>query len=301
MNFAIVTVPPPATDLNVQLTPIDISPPTTQIVIGQPHYIDPAGNTYVTSATSFTLTADDGPDGSGVSSTSYRIYNVTYDSGWLEYSAPFYLAGLSDGGYSIDCYSTDNVGNAEATNTTTVILENIYAVVSFDPHMLNLQSKGKWITGYVELSEGYDVAGINVSTILLNDTIPVDPDGPTTIGDYDGDGIPDLMVYFNRTQFVEYMLSSGIEYGNVTLALSGKLHDWEPFEGNAIIKVSSLAGDVNCDGAVDLYDLVTAAISHRSKEGEPNWNPNANYAPPWNHIDIFDIVTIASHYGKTYP
>jgi uncharacterized repeat protein (TIGR01451 family) len=123
-NFAIVAVPPPATDLNIPLTPIDITPPTTQIIIGQPHYIDPSGNTYVTSATSFTLTADDGPDGSGVASTSYRIYNSSYDTGWLQYSTLFYITGLSDGEYSIDYYSTDTIGNTESPNTATVILDN---------------------------------------------------------------------------------------------------------------------------------------------------------------------------------
>jgi len=60
----------------------------------------------------------------GVASTFYHICNSTYDTGWLEYSAPLYLTGLSDGEYSIDYYSTDNIGNTEHTNTATVILDN---------------------------------------------------------------------------------------------------------------------------------------------------------------------------------
>lgn len=125
MNFAIVTVPPPATDLNILLTPIDITPPTTQIDKGQPHYIDPSGNTYVTSATSFTLTADDGPDGSGVAATCYRYYNVANPPPeWTDYSAPFNFTGLEDGKYSIDFYSIDNVGNAEIPKTQEVTLDN---------------------------------------------------------------------------------------------------------------------------------------------------------------------------------
>jgi hypothetical protein len=59
-----------------------------------------------------------------VASTFYRIYNSTYDTGWMEYSVPFYLTGLSDGEYSIDYYSIDNIGNVEPTNTATVILDN---------------------------------------------------------------------------------------------------------------------------------------------------------------------------------
>jgi len=98
----------------------DTIPPTTTREIGEPKYVDPMGNIYVTSATPFTLTAEDNPGGTGVESIFYRIY----DAGWLEYSAPYYLTGLSDGEYSIDYYSTDTIGNTEATNTAIVILDN---------------------------------------------------------------------------------------------------------------------------------------------------------------------------------
>jgi uncharacterized repeat protein (TIGR01451 family) len=123
-NFVIVTVPPPVTDLNIPLTPIDANPPTTQILKGEPHYIDGSGNTYVTSATSFTLIADDGPDGSGVAATYYRQHNANYDSNWKEQPNPFYMIGLDDGDYSIDYYSTDVAGNVEPTNTQEVTLDN---------------------------------------------------------------------------------------------------------------------------------------------------------------------------------
>ncbi|MEM3828526.1 MAG: CARDB domain-containing protein [Conexivisphaerales archaeon] len=103
---------------------IDNIPPTTTLEIGEPKYIDPMGNIYVTSATPFTLTAEDNSGGTGVASTFYRIYNSTYDTSWLEYIAPFYLIGLADGEYSIDFYSVDNIGNTELTNTVTVILDN---------------------------------------------------------------------------------------------------------------------------------------------------------------------------------
>jgi squalene-hopene/tetraprenyl-beta-curcumene cyclase len=103
---------------------IDNIPPTTPLEIGEPKYADLTGDIYVSSITPFTLTAEDNPGGTGVASTFYRIYNSTYDTGWLEYSVPFYLTGLSDGEYSIDYYSTDNIGNVEPTNTATVILDN---------------------------------------------------------------------------------------------------------------------------------------------------------------------------------
>ena len=102
----------------------DDTPPTTILLIDEPKYVDMTGNIYVTSSTPFTLIAEDNPGGTGVASTLYRIYNSTYDTGWMEYSAPFYLTRLSDCEYLIDYYSIDNIGNVEPTNTATVILDN---------------------------------------------------------------------------------------------------------------------------------------------------------------------------------
>jgi hypothetical protein len=73
------------------------------------------------------------------------------------------------------------------------------------------------------------------------------------------------------------------------------------FEGSNDIKVSSLVGDVNCDGTVNLFDVITALASYGSQEGDANWNPNANFAPSWERINIFDIVTLIAHYGEKSP
>lgn len=40
--------------------------------------------------------------------------------------------------------------------------------------------------------------------------------------------------------------------------------------------------------------------SYGSRDGESNWNPEADLAPQYGIIDILDLVTIASHYGETY-
>ena len=177
----------------------------------------------------------------------------------------------------------------------------VTAIFDFHTKALNLLGVGRWASAYIEFPEGYNVSHINVCTTLLNDTIPVDVEAPISIGDYDDDGVPDLMVNFNRTALIGYILSQNITFGNVTLTLTGQLRDRIPFRGSCIIAVSDLAGDVNCDGIVDIYDISGACISYDSKEGESNWNPNANYAPPYNKIDIYDLVTIASQYGETYP
>jgi hypothetical protein len=59
--------------------------------------------------------------------------------------------------------------------------------------------------------------------------------------------------------------------------------------------------DVNNDGKVDILDIVKIANVYGSTRGEPNWNPEADVAPPHEVIDILDLVTCASHYGEKYP
>jgi hypothetical protein len=74
-------------------------------------------------------------------------------------------------------------------------------VIDFDPDTLNLKSKGEVVTVYIELPEGYDAGQIDVSSIILNGTVPA-LTKPTEIGDYDDDGIPDLMVKFDRASVI---------------------------------------------------------------------------------------------------
>lgn len=176
---------------------------------------------------------------------------------------------------------------------------SILATVDIAQDCINLNTTGKWINGYIELPVEYNVSDIVVSTILLNDTIPAELH-PTSIGDYDNDAFPDLMVTFNRTKIVEWLLPKVATYGNVTLNLTGQLKI-ASFSGSDIIKVSRLFGDADCNGKVGLTDAVTMLVSYGRKEGDPTWNPNADVAPPYGIINIYDFVTFLSHYGEKYP
>lgn len=109
-------------ELPQQTIKIDKTPPTTTLYIGEPKYVDPLNKVYISSATPFTLTAEDNPSGSGVASTLYRIYNSTYGSGWQTYTSPFHLTSLADGAYTIEYKSTDNANNLETTHTISVTL-----------------------------------------------------------------------------------------------------------------------------------------------------------------------------------
>ncbi len=108
----------------------------------------------------------------------------------------------------------------------------ISATIDINPDTFNLKSNSKWITGYIELPEGYDVNDIAVASILLNGVVAAEPE-PLSIGDYDSDGIADLMVKFDRSA-VQDLLEPAYE---VELTVSGELGDGTSFEGSDTIRV----------------------------------------------------------------
>jgi len=171
--------------------------------------------------------------------------------------------------------------------------------IDYEPYTLNLWVEDGWFTSHIELPIGYEVSQVNASTILLNETVPIDLKGNVTVGDYDKDGVPDLTVQFNRTEVIRYIRDvQKIRYGSVKLTVAGELFDGTSFEGTGTIKVR-MAGDINCDGVIDLYDLTAWANAFGSQPGYPNWNPLADLNQD-EIVDIFDAVIIAINYGKTW-
>jgi outer membrane protein assembly factor BamB len=101
---------------------IDNTPPTTDIVIGDPCYV--SKDTWVTSVTEFTLSATDGgliPV--GVNHTMYRIWNGGVWTSWNTYAGGFSL-GTNDGLSYLEFYSIDWLGNGEPSQNRTVIVDN---------------------------------------------------------------------------------------------------------------------------------------------------------------------------------
>jgi len=117
-------------------------------------------------------------------------------------------------------------------STETEIILIIPAFVDFDPDTLNLESEGKWSTVYLELPKGYNIEEIDLENLLLNGKIKPESK-PIEIGDYDENGVPDLMMKFNRLA-VEDILEAGEE---VKVTISGNLIDGKPFEGSDVIRV----------------------------------------------------------------
>jgi hypothetical protein len=60
-----------------------------------------------------------------------------------------------------------------------------------------------------------------------------------------------------------------------------------------------LLGDVIFDRLIDISDVVSVTSIYRSKEGEPDWNPEVDLVID-GVIDIADVVTVTSIYRTTY-
>jgi nitrous oxidase accessory protein NosD len=192
-------------------------------------------------------------------------YNNTWDNGypsggnyWSDYNgADVYHGpsqnltgsdGIGDTPYVIDSNNRDNY---PLMGPWTLTPRCVTATVYVDPSTLNLKSTGKWVTAYIELPTGYNVSNINVATIRLNGTIPVDEKAPTAIDDYNNGGIPHLMVEFNMTAVESYIYSQAILYGDVdpahtvfyvslpvSLTITGGLADGTVFTGTTVVSVN---------------------------------------------------------------
>jgi PKD repeat protein len=116
--------------------------------------------------------------------------------------------------------------------------------------------------------------------------------------------VSNLTVGENRTIVLGWVTPNLPPYQKWTInaqaALTG---DMNPSD-NAFIDVTfyvMLFGDVNADGRVNIFDLVTAAIAFYSTPSDPNWNPQADLAPEFGFINIHDLVSILPYYGKAAP
>ena len=78
----------------------------------------------------------------------------------------------------------------------------------------------------------------------------------------------------------------------VAIAVSSVVYAWATYEG-----AWDIPGDINMDGIVDIFDVVTLTVGFGSEPEDENWNPAADT----NHndiVDIFDAVMVSSNFHK---
>jgi hypothetical protein len=104
-----------------------------------------------------------------------------------------------------------NAGDKEVLilNTSDVSAGPLEAAIRVTPRTLNLKSRGRWVTGSIELtpSPPFLAQDIDISTVLLNGAVPAEPDR-WVIEDVNQNGIDELIVNFDRA-LVQSVLPQG--------------------------------------------------------------------------------------------
>jgi PKD repeat protein len=164
-------------------------------------------------------------------------------------------------------------------------------------------------------------------TLIMNQTITLnasssvhgDPDGQITSYYWKifapGQGLEEIPQYESAESEISVSYNF-TEQGNWTIVLrvrdnygitySGMRRFTDAYMMLMTIRLKSVAGDVNGDGEVNIFDIVSAASQYQLDPEDPGYDSviveNADVAPPYNGIiDIYDLVTIAYHYGEKCP
>ena len=128
----------------------------------------------------------------------------------------------------------------------------IPARIDIDPEILDLKSKDKWITVYIELPwykdnvwyeelPWFDVTQIDINTVKLNDQVSAENNSeydfvakPTVyLADQDKDGVPERMIKFDRASVQDILEPRE----RVKIEITGSLADDRPFYGLEWIRV----------------------------------------------------------------
>jgi hypothetical protein len=213
-------------------------------------------------------------DLSGVNRTEYSYDNIT----WTAYSTSFTIT--AEGTKTIYYRSTDFAGNVEQIKTGTVKIDKTVP------------------TGSIVINGGAAVTNSSSVTLTLtsNDAIS----GVFEVR-YSNDGVWDTeqweppsttrawnLTPGNGTRSVYYQIKDNASLVSVT------------YQDSIVVETTSIAGDVNRDGRVDIYDAILLSNAFNSNLGDPNWNANADLNSDGT-VDIFDAIILSVNFGKSSP
>jgi parallel beta-helix repeat protein len=157
-------------------------------------------------------------------STNFQYWDNGYPSGgnfWSDYrGTDANRDGIGDQPHDLIDKASDNFPLMYSRN-------RIQASVKIDPEWTSLGDDERWITVSIELPANLPADSIEVSSLLLNDTVsPEEESG--FVSDYDKDGVPEMMIKFDSRRVSRILSSSG---DNVEWRVTGRLKSGIPFEG----------------------------------------------------------------------
>jgi parallel beta-helix repeat protein len=163
---------------------------------------------------------------------SFQYWDSGYPSGgnyWSDYK------GKDSDSDGIGDTPHELIGEARDKFPLVKPWNRIEAVIIIDPNSLNPKKKGDTLTAHIEFPSDLPVEEIDVSTILLNDSVSPEKEH-SSIGDFDNDGVPDLLLKFNLRDRSRFLPLSN---GNIEMTISGRLKNGLLFEGAHSLKLNS--------------------------------------------------------------
>jgi uncharacterized repeat protein (TIGR01451 family) len=111
------------------------------------------------------------------------------------------------------------------------------ATIDVDPDTINVSSNGRFVTVYIELPSDFNPTAIDISSLRLDDSIPVESKF-AVVGDHDTDGVADLMVKCRRQA-----LAPQLAPGENQIKVGGMLRTGDRFEGSDVVHVIDQGGE----------------------------------------------------------
>ena len=143
-------------------------------------------------------------------------------------------------GYIVAWEDLWGLGDQDYQDFVFAVLEPVTVKVCYCPRTLNLKSRGRWITAIIKLPKNYRGEDVNISSILLNGTVPADQDHYAIVNCGD---LHLLIVKFDRKAVIELIKNSLgntsclCKYTHVSLTVTGRFLDGLPFKGTNCIRV----------------------------------------------------------------
>ena len=196
--------------------------------------VTPAGGSVVSGTIQIEAVASD----ANLDTIEIKVDGVSLGTSMVSpFKLPFDTTKRLDGAMVVESVVKDRAGN-QVSSTAQVTVDNLS--FDLDPDTLNLKSKGRKVTGTVE--------GANVQLLLPLSSFavellvpggnPVTP-GFASLGDKDGDNVPDVTLMFDRQTLIG-SIQSGIAAekiepnGTVELQLRVR-----PVSGNAVFDIGT--------------------------------------------------------------
>jgi hypothetical protein len=142
-------------------------------------------------------------------------------------------------GYIVAWEDLLDLGDGDYQDLVLAALTPVNAEVFFCPRTLNLKSCGKWITAIVKFPAGFDAENVDISSTLLNGTIPANKKCHFT---FECKNVSYLVLKFDRKAVVNLIKdtlkeTSCKEKTMISLTITGRFDDGTPFQGTGKIKV----------------------------------------------------------------